>query len=75
MNNDLSSLNIMDCPLCGGAPLLEEEKDWCFYVTCMDCGCHTADFSYNNPKERLQSAEKAVHTWNLGKVISSIPGE
>ena len=32
-------IDLYDCPFCGGAGLLEEENGWCWYVTCMDCGC------------------------------------
>ena len=38
---------LQDCPYCGGAGLLEEENGWCWYVTCMDCGSHTASFLWN----------------------------
>ena len=31
-------IRLEDCPYCGGAGLLEEENDWCWYVMCMDCG-------------------------------------
>ena len=41
----------------------------------LDCGCHTAEIPYRNEEERQDAARRAVHTWNIGKVISSAPGE
>lgn len=64
-----------DCPYCGGAGLLEEENGWCWYVTCMDCGAHTAQFEYNAPAEREAAAQSAANVWNDGKAIRSDPGE
>ena len=71
----LDELELFDCPLCHGAGLLEEENGWCAYVTCMDCGCHTAALSYQNEEERQAMARQAASLWNVGKVIHSNPGE
>ena len=60
---------LQDCPFCGGAGLLEEENGWCWYVTCMDCGAHTADFPYKTERERAEAARTAAHLWNIGKVL------
>ena len=68
-------LELHDCPYCGGPGLLEEEHGWCFYVMCMDCGCHTAEISYKAPTERITAAKNAAHLWNIGKVLRSDPGE
>ena len=35
-------IELQECPICGGAGLMEEENGWCFYVACLDCGSHTA---------------------------------
>ena len=72
---DIHELDLFDCPVCHGPGLLEEEGCWCLYVSCLDCGCHTAEIPYRNEEERQDAARRAVHTWNIGKVISSAPGE
>ncbi|MBQ6314135.1 MAG: Lar family restriction alleviation protein [Mogibacterium sp.] len=64
-----------DCPFCGGAGLLEEENDWCWYVTCVDCGSQTAPIEYRRAEDREGAAGKAANLWNLGKVIRSDLGE
>lgn len=63
------------CPLCGGAGLLEEEDGFGWYVGCMDCGAHTASLEYRTPGERFETAKKAAHLWNVGKVLRSDNGE
>lgn len=68
-------IELLDCPLCQGAALLEEENGWCFYVTCMDCGCHTAEVGYRSEADRMDAAQRAAMLWNMGKVLSSAPGE
>ena len=71
----LEDIEILDCPICGGAALLEEENVWCLYVTCLDCGCSTAEIPFKNEEEKKDAARRAVNTWNMGKVISMGPGE
>ena len=68
-------IELQDCPLCQGPGLLEEENGWCFYIMCMDCGCHTAEIEYRSPEERLDAARRAARLWGMGKVIRSSPGE
>ena len=68
-------IDLLDCPRCQGPALLEEENGWCVYVTCMDCGCRTAEVPYNNAEERINAARRAASTWNMGKVISPANGE
>jgi len=68
-------LDILDCPICDGPALLEEEEGWCYYVSCMDCGCHTAEIRFRSDEERPAAAKNAVSLWNNGKVLSSEPGE
>lgn len=68
-------IDLQDCPLCGGASLLEEESGCGFYVTCLDCGCYTVTIDYKSNEGRLDAAEKAAYLWNTGKVISNSPGE
>ncbi len=68
-------LILEDCPYCGGAGLLEEEKGWSWYVMCMDCGSETAPIEYKTPDKRREAAEKAAALWNLGKVIRADLGE
>ena len=73
--NTSDTLELQDCPLCGGAGLLEEEGGWCVYVQCLDCGCHTAELRFNTEEERQEMTRRAVRTWNLGKVIYPGPGD
>lgn len=68
-------IEILDCPICHGPAVLEEENGWCFYISCMDCGCHTAEVGYDSEDKRSESAKKAASLWNIGKVLSSEPGE
>lgn len=69
-----ADVNLLDCPLCQGPALLEEENGG-FYVMCLDCGCHTAEIEFKSAGERGDSACRAARLWNMGKVISSSPGE
>ena len=68
-------IELQDCPYCGGAGCFEEEGGWCLYIQCLDCGAHTAELSYNNETERLEAAQRAARTWNIGKVIYPGPGD
>ena len=74
-HDEINQIELQDCPLCGGAGLLEEEGGWCLYVQCLDCGCHTAELSFDTPAARLDAARRAARTWNLGKVIYPGPGD
>ena len=73
--NPIDEIEIMDCPVCHGPAVLEEENGWCCYVTCMDCGCHTAGADFFSEEEHLESAKKVARLWNMGKVLSHNPGE
>jgi len=73
--NDFENIELLDCPICGGAALIEEEQGWCIYASCVDCGCHTAEFEFSNEDEKLEAAKKAADIWNMGKVVSGNPGE
>lgn len=68
-------IDLLDCPICQGPALLEEEGGWCCYVTCLDCGCRTAEIEYTGEEDRLNAARQAARLWHMGKVISSSPGE
>ncbi|MCQ2558000.1 MAG: Lar family restriction alleviation protein [Oscillospiraceae bacterium] len=68
-------VNLLECPLCGGSPLLEEELGQGYYVFCMDCGCHSAEVEFRKEEERLSAAKMAAELWNRGKVFTSDPGE
>ena len=70
----LKDISLQDCPVCGGAGLLEDENGWCMYVACLDCGCHTAEFAYNKPEEKETAARQAADIWNMGKVVPVTPG-
>lgn len=75
MKEIIEELDLQECPICGGPAVLEEEGKWCFYVMCMDCGCHTAEAVYDGVEQRKEAARKAAHLWNIGKVLRSDPGE
>ena len=59
-------IELQDCPICGGAGLLEEENGNSFYVVNID---------YKEEAKREDAAQRAADLWNTGKVISSHPGE
>lgn len=71
----IKDLELFDCPICHGTGILEEENGWCLYVTCLDCGSHTAEVAFNSEEEKLEVAKRLVSMWNVGKVIPSGPGE
>ena len=76
MTEDLyEKITLQDCPCCGGSGLLEEEQGWCFYVTCMDCDRHTAEVEYRTESGREEAARQAAWLWNIGKVLTGVPGE
>ena len=60
-------IDLQDCPRCLGPSLLEE-VDHGFYVTCMDCGCQSATFRYNNDEDKLEAAKKTAELWNTGNI-------
>ena len=71
----LENIELFDCPVCHGPGMLEEVNGWCLYATCLDCGCQTAEVTFNNEEERIKAAEHAAMMWNIGKVISIGRGE
>ena len=68
-------IDLLDCPCCGGAGMLEEENGWCWYVVCNDCGAQTGYMGYKSEEQRLPAAKRAAKIWNTGKVVSPAPGE
>ena len=68
-------IELQDCPICGGAGLLEEENGNSFYVACMDCGSRSVNIDYKEEAKREDAAKRAADLWNTGKGISSPPGE
>ena len=68
-------IELQDCPICGGAGLLEEECKSSFYVMCLDCGSHSVNIDFKSEDEKLSAAKRGAELWNTGKVISSHPGE
>lgn len=73
--DDIYSINLLECPICGGAGLLEIETGRYIYVSCMDCAAHTAEFEFKSPEQRFEAAQRAADLWNMGKVTTSDPGE
>ena len=72
---DFKDIELQICPHCGGDGILEDENGWGCYVTCMDCGAHTVNVEFKTPAERLDAAQRAARLWNIGKVLSSNPGD
>lgn len=68
-------IEVLDCPVCGGPGLLQEENGWCVYVSCLDCGTHSAELPYNSEEERLTAAKQVATLWNMGKVIHTGVGD
>ena len=57
-------IDLQDCPRCFGPSILEEE-DHGYYVTCLDCGCHTVNIDFRSD----EAARRTAELWNTGKVI------
>ena len=62
-------IELQDCPICGGAGLLEEENGNSFYVACMDCGSRSVNIDYKEEAGREDAAQrvydsikKTIHT-------------
>ena len=68
-------IDLQDCPLCHGPGMIEEENGWCLYVTCLDCGCRTAELSFSTPEERMAAARQAARFLNMGKVPHTSSGD
>lgn len=67
---------ILPCRVCHeDVAAIEHEGGWCTYVMCANCGSMTAFISYNNEKEKKEAEHKAIHLWNMGKVIAESRGE
>ena len=48
---EVKDIELQACPHCGGDGVIEDEGGWCVYVTCCDCGAHTAQVDYHSPEE------------------------
>ena len=48
MNNIDDLVEIYECPLCGGAGILEEDCGSSYYVTCLECGCHSVNIDFKS---------------------------
>ena len=68
-------VEVHDCPVCGGAGILEEECGSSYYVMCTECGAHSVNIDFKSEEDRLEAAERTALLWNTGKVIKSEPGE
>ena len=68
-------VEVHECPVCGGAGLLEEECGSSYYVMCTECGAHSVNIDFKTEEERLTAAQKTAMLWNTGKVIKSEQGE
>ena len=74
MQNIDDLVELLECPLCEGGSILEEEGNG-FYAPCMDCGSDTVHVDYKNEEDRLEAAKRAAELFNTGKVLKSNPGE
>ena len=45
---DVYKRQIYECPLCGGAGILEEDCGSSYYVTCLECGCHSVNIDFKS---------------------------
>ena len=52
-------IELQDCPICGGAGLLEEENGNSFYVACMDCGSRSVNIDYKEEAKREELLSSA----------------
>ena len=66
---------LYECPYCGGAGLLEEEQNWCWYAVCTSCGAQTVEVGYKTPEERRTAAGKVALFWNMGKIMRGGVGD
>jgi len=71
----IENIELEDCPICRGPGMIEIENGWCLYVTCYDCGSHTAEIAFDTEEEKIDAAKRAARTWNMGKVIAMGAGE
>lgn len=70
----MDKIELEECPVCRGPGMLEVEAGWCVYVTCADCGSHTAEIEFRSEEEKREAALRAADTWNMGKVVPATPG-
>lgn len=68
-------IEVLDCPVCQGPGLIQEENGWCVYVECLNCGSHTAELSYHSEEELKTAAQNVADLWNMGKVIVAGAGD
>ncbi|MBQ6678685.1 MAG: Lar family restriction alleviation protein [Lachnospiraceae bacterium] len=67
---------LLPCRVCHeDCACIEHEGGWCTYVMCANCGSATAFIAYKNEEERIEAEKKAIHIWNMGKVIAESRGE
>ncbi|MBR3393774.1 MAG: M3 family oligoendopeptidase [Firmicutes bacterium] len=67
---------LLPCRVCHeDCAYIETEGDWCLYVVCGHCGSTTAFVQYKDPASKREAAKKAIHLWNMGKVIAERRGE
>ncbi len=68
--------DLLPCRICHeDLAYVETENGWCVYVACANCGSQTAFCAYNSEEERAEAERKAIHLWNMGKVIAERRGE
>lgn len=62
---------LLPCRVCHeDTAYLESEQGWTVYVACANCGSHTGYCEYNTEAEKAEAEKKAIHLWNMGKVIA-----
>ena len=72
--DNMREISLQDCPICGGSGIIEIEQGHWVNISCIDCGCQTADVAFNRPEDKDSAVDQAAELWNLGKVVSIGPG-
>ena len=61
MNNIDDLVEIYECPLCGGAGILEEDCGSSYYVTCLECGCHSVNIDFKTRTDLMQQSVLLIY--------------
>ena len=61
MNNIDDLVEIYECPLCGGAGILEEDCGSSYYVTCLECGCHSVNIDFKTMTDLMQQSALLIY--------------
>ena len=70
MSDFTENIEIHDCPICGGAGLIEAEPQG-YYVACLDCGSYTGTVSFKTEEGRQEAAERAAWVRRNRRVLGN----